>query len=728
MAPEHRALVTTAQRNGRRLLKLVNTLLDFARIEAGRTQASYQPTDLARLTADLASHFRSACELAGIRLDVDCPPLPEAAYVDPEMWEQIVLNLLSNAFKFTLDGAISVRLEDDGRHVALVVSDTGAGIPADALPRMFERFHRVESTRGRSHEGTGIGLALVQELVKLHGGSIGVESQLGEGTTFRVTIPKGRGHLPAGRVKEARETPPPTATRADAYLAEALGWLDSGGADAAPARAARPHRVIVADDNRDLREHVRRLLAEEYEVEAVGDGRSALEAARRCQPDLIIADVMMPGVDGFELIREVRADPALRGTPVILLSARAGEEARVEGLAKGADDYIVKPFSPRELLVRVGALVKSAAMHRRAAEALAQFETLLNEAPLGVYLVDHDFRIAAMNPVARAVFGDIPDLIGKDFDTVIHVLWPQAYADEVVRVFRHTLETGEPYVVAERVEERLDRKVREYYEWQVNRIPLPGNRRGVVCYFREISKSVMAREALRDADQRKDEFLATLAHELRNPLAPLRSSLDVLKLGRMGGSAVEIMDRQLGHLVRLVDDLMEVSRITRGEVELRRELVSLNQAIRNAVEASEPLIRAGGHRLNIAMPADPIMLDADPVRLAQIFGNLLNNAAKYSEAGGSISVEVRREAAEAVVAISDTGDGIEPEQLPQLFKVFARGSQSASRNQTGLGIGLALVRRLAEMHGGRVEAESQGAGKGSRFTVRLPAGPSSARD
>ncbi len=329
----------------------------------------------------------------------------------------------------------------------------------------------------------------------------------------------------------------------------------------------------------------------------------------------------------------MRADAELRGTPVILLSARAGEEARIEGLGRGADDYLVKPFSARELLVRVGALVKSAAMHRRAAEALAQFETLLNEAPLGVYLVDEDFRIAAVNPVARPAFGDIPDLIGRDFDAVMRVLWPTAYADEVVRIFRHTLETGEPYVVPERVEERLDRKVTEFYEWQINRIPLPGNRRGVVCYFRDISKSVIAREALREADHRKDEFLATLAHELRNPLAPLRSSLEVLKLGGTGGSPVDIMDRQLSHLVRLVDDLMEVSRITRGEVELRKEPVSLDQALRNAVEGSEPLIRAGGHSLSISMPPDPIMLDADPVRLAQIFGNLLNNAAKYSEAG-----------------------------------------------------------------------------------------------
>jgi PAS domain S-box-containing protein len=720
-----RALVEAAQRNGQRLLKLVNTLLDFARIEAGRVQASYEPTDLAALTADLASNFRSACERAGLRLTVDCPPLAQPAYVDREMWEKIVLNLVSNAFKFTLAGAIDVAVKETSGHLRLTVSDTGSGIPAEELPHMFERFHRVQAARGRSHEGSGIGLALVNELVKLHGGSIVVESTPDRGSRFTVTLPKGSAHLPAERVKAPREASS-TAARAGAYVAEALGWLPDG-VSARPSRPRTAQRVVVADDNADMREYVRRLLIDQYEVEAVADGRAALAAARTRRPELIISDVMMPQLDGFGLIRELRADPELAAIPVILLSARAGEEARLEGLGKGADDYLVKPFSPRELLVRVGALVRSAELHRRAIEARAQFETLLNEAPLGVYLVDQDFRIAAVNPVAAPTFGAIADLIGRDFDEVIHILWPKAYADEIVRIFRRTLETGEPHIEPERIEQRLDRGVTEYYEWRVSRIPLPENRRGVVCYFRDISRVVATREALREADSRKDEFLATLAHELRNPLAPLRSSLDVLSVatgqGAAPGPALEIMERQLSHLVRLVDDLMELSRITRGNFELRKEPVRLDAALRSAIEACEPLIRAGGHRLNLSLPPDPIVLDADPVRLAQVFGNLLNNAAKYSEHGGAISVEARAEGLEAVVGIADTGDGIAPESLPHLFKMFFRGSESARRNQSGLGIGLPLVRRLVEMHAGRVDAESEGAGKGSRFTVRLPLNP-----
>ena len=730
VAPEGTALLGVVQRNAQRLLKLVNTLLDFARIEAGRAHAAFQPTDLGLLTADLASNFRSACERAGIRLEVQCPRA-QSAYVDREMWEKIVLNLLSNAFKFTLEGEIRVRLRDAGASLELEVSDTGAGIPPEALPRMFERFHRVEHTRGRSHEGSGIGLALVNELIKLHGGSIGVRSTLGGGTTFTVAVPKGHAHLPAERVKAAGADGA-AAARAGAYVAEALGWLPAGDAVPPPARAGTQH-VLLADDNADLREYVRRLLAEHYDVEAVPDGEAALAAARARRPDLLIADVMMPRLDGFGLLRALRADRQLGAVPVILLSARAGEEARVEGLGQGAADYLVKPFSARELLVRVGALMKSAEMHRKAAEALAQFETLLNAAPLGVYLVDDAFRIAAVNPVAAPAFGDIPALIGSDFDEVMHRLWPKDYADEVVRLFRRTLQTGEPHVVPEHIEQRLDRGVTEYYEWQINRIPLPGGRQGVVCYFREISRSVMAREALREADSRKDEFLATLSHELRNPLAPLRSSLEVLKLGGAGGpragAAVEIMERQLSHLVRLVEDLMEVSRITRGSFELRKEPLSLHAALRNAIEASEPLLRAGRHPLSVSMPPDALVLEADPVRIAQVFGNLLNNAAKYSPSGAAIGIEARREGDQAVVVVSDAGQGIEPEQLPHLFKIFSRGSRSAKQDQSGLGIGLALVRRLVEMHRGRVEAHSDGAGKGSRFTVRLPLGPApAARD
>ena len=380
-----------AHRNSLRLLKLVNSLLDFSRIEAGRTQASYAPVDLAALTVDLASNFRAACDRVGLALVVDCSPLPEPVFVDHDMWEKIVLNLLSNAFKFTFAGEIVVRLRGINGHAELVVRDSGVGIPAAELPRVFDRFHRIEGQRSRTYEGSGIGLALVQELVKLHGGAIRAESEEGRGTAFVVTVPFGAGHLPAERIDAERQLGS-TAVRAEAYVEEALRWLSDEEADAAVLSEARPEarrqteraetaarlpngaHILLADDNADMRAYVRRLLGPHCSVLAVPDGQAALQAMRAKRPDLVLADVMMPGLDGFGLLRAIRRDAVLADIPVIMLSARAGEESRVEGLEAGADDYLVKPFSARELIARVAAHLKIASARGEAAAALRRSE------------------------------------------------------------------------------------------------------------------------------------------------------------------------------------------------------------------------------------------------------------------------------------------------------------------------------------------------------------------
>ncbi|MCG3116728.1 MAG: ATP-binding protein [Candidatus Manganitrophus sp. SA1] len=364
LPPEQRERVELLHRNALRLLKLVNTLLDFSRIEAGRLQAVYAPTDLASFTADLASVFRSAIEKAGLRLIVDCPPAPAPVYVDREMWEKIVLNLLSNAFKFTFEGEIEVALRWTEDRVVLKVRDTGTGIPQAELPHLFERFHRVKGARARTHEGSGIGLALVQELVRLHGGTIGAESEVDRGTTFMVTIPTGTAHFPADRIGGSR-TEASTAIGAAPYVEEALRWLPEMRGEEALLRPV-PHsaRILLADDNADMREYVKRILLRHWTVEAVEDGAAALASARERTPDLVLTDVMMPEMNGFELLQALRADPRTREVPVIVLSARAGEESRVEGLEAGADDYLIKPFSARELTARVGAHLELARLRR----------------------------------------------------------------------------------------------------------------------------------------------------------------------------------------------------------------------------------------------------------------------------------------------------------------------------------------------------------------------------
>ncbi len=737
LPPRLRDRLDLAQRNAGRLQRLVNSLLDFSRIEAGRAQARHEPTDLSTLTRDLASTFRSAMEKAGLAFDVDCAPLPAPAFVDREMWEKIVLNLLSNAFKFTLAGRVGVSLRAEHGAALLQVSDTGVGIAAAELPRLFERFHRIEGSEGRTNEGTGIGLALVQELVKLHGGHIEATSVPGEGSTFSVRIPLGAAHLPEARAMPS--TGPAQSSAARAFVEEALRWLPDAGAGDAVAHADAVGRddprfastfgarVLLADDNADMRAYVRDLLAPYYAIETAADGEEALAAARRAPPDLILSDVMMPRLDGFGLIAAVRADAALAGTPVVLLSARAGEESRIEGLDSGADDYVVKPFSARELLARVGALLELRRIRRASELAMrlraAQFETLLNEAPLGVYLLDADLRIVEANPTARAILGDLPDLIGSDLRIVLHRIRPAAFAEGIVDVFRHTLETGEPYFAGEHVGRREGAGSTEYYEWQVNRIPLADGRDGVVCYFRDISQHVQARMQLEIADRQKDEFLAMLAHELRNPLAPIRNAGEVLSRLISGDAraqrAAAVVQRQVSTLTRLVDDLLDVSRITQGRVELQLRPVQLSDVVAQAVEQVEPLLKERNHSL-ATTTYRALRVHGDPARLVQCVANVLTNAAKYTDRGGRIELEVHGDGADGVISVSDNGIGIPAELQPRVFDLFVQGERTLDRAQGGLGIGLSVVKRLVEMHGGRISVASGGSGQGSRFEIRLP--------
>ncbi len=599
----------TLYRNQLRLLKLVNSLLDFSRIEAGRTRATYEPTDLSALTADLASTFRSAMERGGLRLEVDCPPLPEAIYVDRGMWEKIVLNLLSNAFKFTLEGRIRVATRWTGSGAVLIVADTGAGISKQELPKVFERFHRIEGTRARTHEGSGIGLALVRDLVSLHGGDITVDSDVDRGTTFRVAIPAGRAHLDPARVA----SPARLSTEAHGHnheagaidtqgiLAEAERWLD-GAPSAGPRELTAPSgtaaRILVADDNADMREYLMRLLSPRWHVDTVTNGTQALAAVSIARPDLVITDVMMPELDGFGLVAALRGADDTREMPVLMVSARAGEEARLEGLQAGADDYLVKPFSARELLARV--------------------------------------ELQLLRASSRT---------------------------ELVR----------------------------------------------------------ARREAESANRAKDEFLAMLGHELRNPLAPMLTALQLMRLRDDGALQRErtVIERQTRHLVRLVDDLLDVSRIARGKIELRLERIDIADVVAKAIEMASPLLEEREHDLDVDVPRH-IVVEGDAARLAQIIANLLTNAAKYTEKGGVVAIEATTEDDWAVLAVRDSGIGIAPDMLPRVFDMFAQERQSLDRTQGGLGLGLTIVRNLTELHRGTVSVQSDGRNQGSEFIVRLP--------
>lgn len=358
-------------------------------------QMVFKPTNISKLTAELASNFTSATEKAGLELDIDCPDFSEPVYLDEEMWEKIVLNLLSNAFKFTFTGGISVRLRLLSETVELTISDTGIGISKEDQPKIFERFHRVSQARSRSYEGSGIGLALISELVKLHGGDIGVDSEPGKGTTFTIQIPRGTGRLPAEHILAEREEKLSTAVNPDIYLEEALRWFPAEVNEASLAMG-KP-RIILADDNSDMRDYIQKILSDYCQVIAVGNGRQALQLAKEIQPDLVLSDVMMPELDGVSMVELMRQDPALKKLPVILLTARTGEDSRLEGLQAGADDYLTKPFTRNELIARVNSNIHRSRIRAEIEESVRQSESRLRALVIAtsdvIYRMNPDWTI-----------------------------------------------------------------------------------------------------------------------------------------------------------------------------------------------------------------------------------------------------------------------------------------------------------------------------------------------
>ncbi len=624
---DERLGLAVAHRNALRLFKLVNTLLDFARIEAGRIDAVYEPTDLATLTADLASTFRSAVERAGLRLLVDCPPLPDPVHVDRDMWEKIVLNLVSNAFKHTFNGEIAVRLRQVATHIELAVHDTGVGIPEDELSRLFDRFYRVRGARARSQEGSGIGLALVQELVKLHGGLIEVESAVNQGTTFTVRIPTGTAHLVPDRIGASR-TLAPTATGSASYVDEALRWLP-GEADAVtiPSESRlngmidrlpfapdfdglgiEDARILLADDNADMRAYLARLLGRRWTVETVADGAAALEAARARRPDLVLTDVMMPGLDGFALLRALRADRDTRQIPVILLSARAGEEARVEGLEAGADDYLVKPFSARELEARVGAHLALARLRAEVEVERNRLRELFQQAPVLMAVLEgreHVFTFA--NPLFLQTIGR-REILGLPIRQALPEIASQIYVQLLDRVFA----TGELYLGTE-ARVLLDRRgTGELEDAFFDFVYQPlraadGEVTGILMCGVEVTEQVRVRQEV----QRQHQLIETIANNATLALILLDDRQHCTFMNpaaeRMTGfTLAEVQRRPLHDLVHHTRP--DGSPYPHSECPITRALPQ-----RSRMQGEEVFVHKDGRFFPVAFTASPVIEDGAPL-------------------------------------------------------------------------------------------------------------------
>ena len=789
-SPIHREL-EMAHRNALRLLKLVNTLLDFSRIEAGRIEASYEPVDIGELTRDLVSAFRSACERGGLRLNVELPPSPLTAFVDRGMWEKIVLNLMSNAFKHTFAGGIDVRVSQRDGEALVEVADSGIGISAQELPHIFERFHRVPNARSRTHEGTGIGLSLVDELVRLHGGRIDVASTEGSGTTFSVHVPLGSAHLPRDRVGTAQHRPA-SALGVLPYVEEALRWLppssveadasrgDESGADTpepiAADEATHGARVLLADDNADMRDYVARLLrAQRWVVDTVADGRAALEVAVTSPPDIVLSDIMMPGLDGFGLVRALRANPATRAVPVILLSARAGEESRIEGMATGADDYLIKPFSARELIARVSAHLGLAAVRRQAAaeveaahaeltaahvqlqvqaratdRALAalrveqsRLTNLFRQAPAFICVLrgpEHVFEMA--NDSYRRLVG-FRELIGRSVRDALPEAAGQGFVEllDRVRANRETFVGRElPVVLQQSPDATPEQRYLDFVYQPI--IEADGSCSGIFVQGVDVTDQVLARgeierarteadvarHAAELANQTKSDFLAAMSHELRTPLNAIAGYAELLELGVHGPlsdsqrDAVRRIRRSEEILLGRINDVLNFAKIEAGRIEYHIGVVPLADAVASVAPLIEPQFAAKRLRY-VTRVAPEMVVRTDRDKLQQILINLLSNAVKFTESGGTVTIDIGTRAGApagfALLRVSDTGIGIPREKQESVFDPFIQVHRRLTSSTEGTGLGLAISRDLARGMGGELRVRSV-EGKGSTFTLALP--------
>jgi signal transduction histidine kinase/DNA-binding response OmpR family regulator len=712
------------ERNAQRLLKLVNMLLDFSRIEAGRLEARYVHTDLAQLTRELAGIFRSAIEHAGLRFEVECDAALSAVDVDPDMWEKVVLNLLSNAFKFTFTGSIRVCLQAANGSAVLRVSDSGAGIPADQLDKVFDRFQRVQGARSRTQEGAGIGLSLVKELVGLHGGRVDVASVLGQGTSFTVTVPLRHANALVASERSASPADTEGLARHGAYVDDVLRAEPPGGPEGPRTQSRSAARVLVADDNADMRDYLARLLAPHWNVTTVSSGEEALRLMQHSRPHLVLTDVMMPGLDGFSLLQAMRGDPRLSDLPVIMLSARAGEEARIEGLQRSADDYLVKPFSSRELIARIDAHLSRAEARALRVQLDQRLSSVFENAPVGLALLkgaEHTFEYSNREStrmldergvLGMPVRGALPELAGQGF----HELLDQAFAHAVPvigRSLRMQLKSPAGAAPAERYVDFVCQPMTDH----------DGRVDGIAVVSFDVTELHQARRDAETANRTKDEFLAVLGHELRNPLSPIVTALHLMRVRGAHGVENErqIIERQVGHMIRLVDDLLDVSRIFGGKLSLRKAPVALAQAVSQALEATSSLFEHKRHKLSVNVPATGLDVLADSVRLTQTISNLLTNAARYTPAEGCVRINAQRIGASVVLAVEDEGVGLRAEDLSRIFEMFVQAPQRNDRAEGGLGLGLSIARSLARQHGGELTAASDGLGQGTRFTLTLPA-------
>ncbi len=475
---------------------------------------------------------------------------------------------------------------------------------------------------------------------------------------------------------------------------------------------------------------------------SASSGTEALQQLLKEDFAAILLDVKMPGMDGFEVARLIREHPRLERTPIIFVTgAEVSALDQLKSYEVGAIDYIAVPIIPEILRSKVAILVELHQRHRElqelnralkdargqmdsqyASELTHQrqlYEAILANTPDFAYVWDLNHRFVYANEGLLKMWGKTrEEAIGKTCLELGYEPWHAAMHDREIDQIVASKESVRGEVPFAGTFGRRD------YDYLL--VPVLGADGEVVAVAgttRDITERKQMEAALRESDHRKDEFIAMLAHELRNPVAPIRNASEILARLATDDRQVALaglLKRQTDQLARLLDDLLEVARITQGRIELRREIVAVQDCIQMAVEGVDPMIRERQQRLSLAQNGSSIFVHADKVRLTQCIANLLTNAAKFTPADGHIRVTSRIEADQAIIEVSDTGVGISADLLPQLFDMFVQGQKSLDRSEGGLGIGLSLCKQLIEMHGGHVTGSSEGIGRGATFAIYLP--------
>ena len=633
------------ERNARLLLKQVNDLLDVSKLEAGKMALNYTQVDLAQLVRLSAANFDGLAQEKQVTFTVNAPE-SLSAQIDAAKVQRILVNLISNAFKFTPNGGTircvletnqaGIPFTDDastGSQIQaalamIFVRDSGSGVPVELRETIFERFSQGEGGTTRRFGGTGLGLAIAKEFVELQGGTICVSNAPEGGAQFTVQLPL---IAPPNNAVANAAVLGQTEEIAN-LMVEELRTVSKTDYPRQEGTTGKP-LVLVVEDNPEMNQFITTTLASEYRTATAANGQEGLEQALALQPDLILSDVMMPYLSGDQLVQQLRTHPELDTTAVVMLTAKADDELRVKLLQQGAQDYLMKPFSVEELRARVGNLI-----------AIKRVRDLLQQ------------ELASQNHDLEALM-------------------------EEVSLRRRELQVA------------------------LNAIKLQS-------------------KELEQANRLKDEFLAIVSHELRTPLNSILGWAEALQTRKFNedttARALETIARNARLQTQLIENLLDISSLLCSKLLLNKHPVDLKSVIEAAIQTVQPESAARTIRLNCHLdnPVDQVLGDRD--RLQQIVENLLSNAIKFTPQEGQVEIRLEQQHGNAKIQVSDTGQGIRAEVIPYIFDYFRQADSSTTRKHGGLGLGLAIVRQLVELHGGDIQVESQGEGLGATFTVILP--------